>query len=177
MTSPYYEPRARWGHGAVEVNRKVFVWGGEDSDGNPYPASLVEVFDVRSGYWEQQNASGVGPVGVIYSAYTTIGEKLYTFSGRGKGRTYYNTLHQLNLKTMKWKKFTYRNPSDAPTPRRGCTMIAYSEDKLVMYGGLDENNKYSSDLHVFDLRDGKLATLSVILGGLHDCIIHYNHVL
>lgn len=154
-----YEPRARWGHGSVEVKGKVYVWGGEDSSGNPYPASLVEVFDIRTGYWEQHNASGVGPIGVIYSAYTTIGEKLYTFSGRGKGRTYFNTLHQLNLKTMRWKKLAYRNPSDAPAPCRGCTMIAYSKDKLVTFGGLDETGRYSNDLHLFDLRSGKCINL------------------
>lgn len=153
----FYEPRARWGHGTVEVKGKVFVWGGEDADGNPYPASLVEVFDVCTGYWEQKHAHGVGPIGVIYSAHTTIGETLYTFSGRGKGRTYYNTLHQLNLKTMKWKKLTSPNPLDAPTPRRGCTMIAYGKDCLVTFGGYDENNKYSNELHLFKLKDGKSA--------------------
>ena len=153
--SSFYEPRARWGHGAVEVKGNVYIWGGEDSDGNPYPASLIEVFNIRTGHWEQRNARGVGPIGVIYSAYTTIGEKLYTFSGRGKGRTYYNTLHQLNLKTMKWKKLTSRNAADAPTPRRGCTMISYGNDKLVTFGGYDANNKYSNDLHLFNLRDSE----------------------
>jgi hypothetical protein len=67
----------------VEVKGSVYIWGGEDSDGNPYSASLVEVFNIRTGHWEQRNAHGVGPIGVIYSAYTTIGEKLHTFSGRG----------------------------------------------------------------------------------------------
>ena len=161
--SSFYEPQARWGHGAVEVKGSVYIWGGEDSAGNPYPASLLEVFNIRTGHWEQRNARGVGPIGVIYSAYTTIGEKLYTFSGRGKGRSYYNTLHQLNLKTMKWKKLTSRNPADTPTPRRGCTMISYGNDKLVTFGGYDANDEYSNDLHLFSLRDGEYTYV-------HTCI-------
>lgn len=150
----HWEPLPRWGHGAIEVKGKIYMWGGEDKDSNPHPASLIEVFNIRTGKWEQKTAQGVAPLGVIYSGYTTIGNKLYTFGGRGKGRTYFNSLHQLDLITMKWKKLEAKNPSQGPSARRGCSVVAYGKDMLVVFGGYTADSEFTNTVYVYQLKEG-----------------------
>ena len=133
------------------------MWGGENKDGKPFPASQVEVFDINTGLWEQKITHGPTPTGVIYGGYTVIGNALYTFAGRGEGRTYFNDLHKLDLNSMGWTKLHPKNPENGPPEMRGCGMVANGKDSLVVFSGYTGTNQYTNNLYKYSLSTGKFA--------------------
>lgn len=153
---PYYEPAARRGHAAVEVNGKIYLWGGQDSSNKPIPASKIEVFEVTSGTWAQFDAKGTPPTVVVDCAYTAINDKVYTYGGRITRGEYSNVLHELNLTNMTWRQLTPKNPSNGPAKKQGCQMVSYNQDTLVLFGGGQKDfSSNLNELHVFNLREGK----------------------
>lgn len=160
MSSLLYEPAPRHGHGAVEYNGKVYMWGGKDESWNIYPATDVEIFDICTLLWEKKPSSGTPPPAVVYNGYTRLGSSLYTFGGwrevESKNDIRCNSLHKLDLKTLVWKKLTPKNPSEGPSAKEGSVMIPLGKDKLIVFGGMTADNQYTNELHVYSLNEGKV---------------------
>ena len=65
------------------------------------------------------------------------GTNLYVYGG-WDGQKAHNVLHQLNLKTFAWSEVKVENPDDAPPEMSGCGIVAYGDNKLVLFGGYGE---------------------------------------
>lgn len=68
------------------------------------------------------------------------GTNLYVYGG-WDGQKAHNVLHQLDLSTFTWSVVKVENPDDAPPKMSGCGIVAYGDDKLVLFGGYGEKKK------------------------------------
>ena len=118
----------------------------------------MDVFDVKKEQWECLPTRGSPPPGIVDCAYTALGSSLFTFGG-DDGRSLHNSIHQLDTKTMEWRELVPRNPSAAPKKKRGCGMVSFNEDKLVVFAGLAEDRKSTDEFHVFDTKDSECVVL------------------
>ena len=151
------QPLPRRGHAAVSVGRKLYVWGGHNRS-TKIRTATIESFDVSSETWlkSQQLHGSQLPNGLWDMAVTSDGEIAYTFGGRTGSYpdcTYYNTLYQINLSTMKCTELVPRSGSNPPMKACGSRMIYFS-GKLVVYGGYTGRD-WTDQLRVFDLRKGE----------------------
>ena len=120
------------------------------------PRSRVLMFLPRHGLKPQQLHGSQLPDGLWDMAVTSDGEIAYTFGGRTGSYpdcTYYNTLYQINLSTMKCTELVPRSGSNPPMKACGSRMIYFS-GKLVVYGGYTGRD-WTDQLRVFDLRKGE----------------------
>ena len=149
---PIYEPAPRRGHCGVGYNGQLYIWGGLGNMPGPIPAFVVDVFDYHTGLWEQRVAKGPRPRGVIYSAYVLLDSKVYMYGG-WDGSERYNTFHYLDLSDLEWGEVMPKNWSDGPTKKSNAKMEVYG-DKLVLFGGYLDSNKYTNELHTYSTSEG-----------------------
>ena len=74
-----------------------------------------------------------------FSAYVA-GTNLYVYGG-WDGQKAHNVLHQLNLKTFAWSEVKVGNPDNAPPEMSGCGIVAYGDNKLVLFGGYGQKKE------------------------------------
>ena len=141
------------------VDGNVFLWGGWG--GGLILASLVEIFNMQTGRWERRKTTGTPPRGTQNGAYTTIGNNAYYFGGYD-GSSHYNSLHSLDLSTMQWVTLQPRNPSQGPSRKSLCGMVAHGDNELIVYGGHTGSGNYTDELHVYNLREGQFITFSAL---------------
>ena len=116
---------------------------------------------METGRWEQRKTTGTPPRGAGYGAYTTIGNKAYHFGGYDGSD--YNSLHSLDLSTMHWVTLQPRNQSNAPSRKSNCGMVAHGNDELVVFGGFMEGDRWTNELHVYNLREGQSSSHSLLV--------------
>ena len=159
------EPLPRWGHLAVTLGSKVYVWGGQDS--TPEDRRYLRVFDMHTKKWLRRETKGTPSQGFVTCAYTLIGSVLYIFGG-SDGHSYYNDIYEIELsKTLVWKKCKVQNPDQAPMKKRSTGMIARKtkngSDELVVFGGygaprddtLPGNTIHrTNEVHTFNIEKG-----------------------
>ena len=168
------EPLPRWGHLAVTVGSKVFVWGGEGS--TEEDCKFLQFFDMDTKKWWKRRTKGSPPEGYVACAYTLIGKVLYVFGG-SDGQNYYNDIYRVELDmkatTLEWKMCEVQNPNLAPMKKRSTGMIARkTEDnsiELVVFGGYGAPQKdtlpgstihRTSEVHTFNIETGKFLMQS-----------------
>ena len=139
------------------VDGNVFLWGGW-KDGL-ISGSLVEIFKMETGRWEQRKTTGTLPRGAEFGAYTTIGNNAYYFGGYD-GSSRYNSLHSLDLFTMQWVTLQPRNQSQGPSRKSRCEMVAHGDNELIVYGGHIGDGYYTDEIHVYNLREGQFIIFS-----------------
>ena len=114
---------------------------------------------METGRWEKRETTGTPPRRPALGAYTTIGNKAYYFGG-WDGSSCDNSLHSLDLSTMQWVTLQPRNPSQGPSRKSNCGMVAHGDNELVVYGGYASDGRYTDELHVYNLREGQFITFS-----------------
>lgn len=155
------EPQPRYGHAAIGVGEKLYVWGG-CNDAAKIPPTILECYDVPSGTWEQQQTiRGFLPEGLRSSAVATDGQNAYTFGGKTSRVVRLRTIYQVNPSTLECKELVPR-VSSAYDPKRlsGSTMV-YFNQKLVVHGG-SAGAGMIVDLHVFDLTKSEFIVFSLL---------------
>lgn len=97
------------------------------------------------------------------TSYITLGTTLYSFGGAGGGLIYYNHVHRLDLSEsyLEWKEVVPRNPSAAPKRKSSCQMVSFQENKLLVFAGITGPGQWTDELHVFNLQEGELTSLSL----------------
>jgi len=168
-----YEPSSRWGHYAASVGEKWFLWGGRVPDfsasGKKKQVSTVEIFDCNVEVWEQQATLGVSPPRVYAGASATLLDQLYSFGGFD-GASFYNSFHVLNPTSLEWKELQVLNQADGPMRKTGCRMVAYSQDRLALFGGYGiptnpsqpgatfskdtRHFGFTNEFHIFNISEG-----------------------
>ena len=152
-----YEPLPRSDHAAVGVDNELHMWGGLAGYGKKSreEADKIEVFDISTELWKQKPTYGTPPPGLCNTAYTVVGSCLFVFGGHD-GRSRHNTLFKLDLHSFQWEQVQVSNPSSSPQRKRGCGMVSYGDNQLVIFGGYTDSG-YTDELHVFDLDKGEYS--------------------
>ena len=152
-----YEPLPRSGHAAVAVDNKLHMWGGKagSKEKSREEAHKIEVFDISKELWEQKPTHGTSPPGLWGTAYTVVGSCLFVFGGYD-GESRHNTLFKLDLRSFQWEQVPVSTPYSGPQRKRGCRMVSYGDNQLVVFAGYT-GSAHTDELHVFDLDKGEYS--------------------
>ena len=152
-----YEPLPRRSHAAVAVDNKLHIWGGwaGSKEKSREVAQNLEVFDISTEQWEQKLTHGTPPPGLCDTAYTVVGSCLFVFGG-WDGGSCHNSLFKLDLHTFQWEKVHISNPTSGPQEKRGCRMVSYGDNQLVVFAGRMDSGR-TDELHVFHLNKGEYS--------------------
>ena len=135
-------------HSTVKVGDYLYMWGGwqpglpavHNSDKKNSMCSVMEVYRLATGRWEQKPTTGAPPLGVRGYASAAIGNKIYYYGGDcNHGGCYHNSLHSFNVDTFHWEELSPTTPHHGPMMKSTCDMIAVQldgEDYLVVLGGI-----------------------------------------
>ena len=136
----HYEPQGRFDHCSALVGQKLYTYGGHfGAAGNTPsdPPTVIEAFDLTTERWEQLQTSGTPPPGFLGTACAAIGPWLYTFAGNN-ARQFFNTICQLDIRSLTWTEMIPVNPQDAPMDKTGAAMVSYLGRVLVTFAGYGE---------------------------------------
>uniref|UniRef100_A0A1X7SH26 Uncharacterized protein n=1 Tax=Amphimedon queenslandica TaxID=400682 RepID=A0A1X7SH26_AMPQE len=120
------------------------MWGGypsgvhetDESEKKKAIASLMEVYHLPSGIWQQRPTSGTPPPGVWGHSSIAIGRDIYYFGGACGG--YYNSLYCFNVDSFNWRELSPSSSAHGPMMKAHCGMVAvhfHHEDYLAIIGG------------------------------------------
>ena len=124
------------------------MWGGDQPGPQLYNRlegnSIMEVFHLVTGRWEQKRTTGTPPPGVVSYAAAAIGNEIFYYGGScDLYGCYYNSLYCLNVDTFNWKTLSHNAPHDVcrPMMKDRCGMVAVQldgekENYLVVIGGM-----------------------------------------
>ncbi|DBA03229.1 TPA: hypothetical protein N0F65_011588 [Lagenidium giganteum] len=162
-TAPEDMPPPRWRHSAILFNdRQIIIFGGFAAEKR---MNDLWVFDTELRVWEQPHANsfweGVPQCRGAHSA-TMVGNKMYIFGGyggNGYGRTDFNDLHAVDLRTWKWEEI--QTEGERPEVRSG-HQTCLVRDQLFVIGGWNSFKQFN-DLFVCDLKTNTWSALQVKL--------------
>ena len=172
------QPTARVGHTSVVYKGMVYMWGGRTINWSPKQqrtvANTVHVFDTTSELWLSRETTGPPHPGLYNHASVIIGDIVYFFGGVD-GKSYYNSLHQLDLEQLMWRNAQPRHTSRPPMKKIGCGMVSFGQDKLVVFAGYgipspkltpgsrfitdpyNDHHLWCNELHLYDVETGVLV--------------------
>jgi len=150
----------------------VYLWGGK---GDTEP-DTVFVFSHGTETWTRQLTKGPHPpAGMLNGGCCMSGQHLYLYGGYD-GLSNHGELYELNVNTWNWRKLS-DGGAGGPGKKRGCRMISYQDQLLVLGGLYDEmpvrlrqvRSSYESmwdviftnEVHCFNLTEGKCTELYV----------------
>ena len=144
----YYIPAKRYWHSTHIIGDYLYMWGGDidglpkvhDNEDKQRMTSVVEIFHLPSGMWEQRPTTGKPPLGVFSYASTVIGNKIYYFGGYcSHDKCRHNSLNSLTTDSLAWNKLFHTNSNMGPMMKSSSEMIHLSfnnEDCLLVVGGI-----------------------------------------
>ena len=114
------------------------MWGGVTVDWSSSQqrtvANTIHIFNTNSELWLSRETTGPPHPGLIDPASLQIGDVTYFFGGRD-GKSYYNSLYQLDLEQLMWRNAQPRRTSHAPMRKSNCGMVSFGQEKLVLFAG------------------------------------------
>ena len=124
------------------------MWGG-NIDGLPKVhdnevkwrmTSVIDIFHLPTGKWEQRPTNGKPPLGVNSYASTVISNRIYYFGGRcNHDKCRHNSLNSLITDSLTWNELFPTNQSMGPMMKSSCGMISLTfkkADYLLVVGGI-----------------------------------------
>lgn len=141
-------PRSR--SSATVVDTKAFLWGGvfKDEHNSIQYYQDFHVFDLVSNKWVKiEVGGGLAPSPRAGHSMTLIGKKLYLFGGGTMNNQYLNDIHAFSTETLRWEQLTVQG--FPPSARVMHQATAY-QNKIIIFGGDDQNLGFSDQLYVFD---------------------------
>ena len=144
----YYIPAKRYCHTTHIVGDYLYMWGGNidglpkvhDNEVKMMMTSVIEVFDLPSGMWEQRPTNGKPPLGVWGYASTVIGNRIYYFGGYcSHGKCCHNSLNSLKTDSLTWNELFPTDSNMGPMMKSSSGMISLkfnNEDYLLVVGGI-----------------------------------------
>ena len=146
-STDYYVPTKRSHHSTHIVGDYLYMWGGgidglpkvHDNEVKQKMTSVIEVFHLLTGRWEQRPTNGKPPLGVYGYASTVISNRIYYFGGYcNHDQCRYNSLNSLITDSLTWNELFPTNPSTGPMMKSYCGMISLTFNKvdyLLVVGG------------------------------------------
>ena len=184
----YYVPKKRSRHSTHIVGDYLYMWGGDtddlprvhDNEIKRRMTSVIELFHLPTGKWEQQPTNGKPPLGVYNYASTVISNRIYYFGGHcNHDGCHHNSLNSLITDSLTWNKLFPTNPSMGPMMKSYCEMISLTFNKvdyLLVVGGFGPrptspqpgaqySNAYNdivrtNEHHYYQLSSGKKINIS-----------------
>ena len=113
----------------------------------------LDVFDGNTEEWTKLNTQGMDSKCFYGSAFTISGEKGFLFGGFD-GRTFTNSLHELNTKTLKWTELS-TNIEDGPMKKayRGITTLRNGD--LCIFAGRALRGREQPGSYFIPYKDGR----------------------
>lgn len=146
---PPNSPGARYGHTMVNLNGKLYVFGGDDGDGNLYN----DLWKFENNDWEGIIPENAPPSGRRdHKAWCHDG-KMLVFGGAGAGGACCNDMWNYDPNTNLWTEITYNNPP--PEARKGHSMGGYKGegiDFVYIYGGENQAGNSLMDTWTFNFQ-------------------------
>uniref|UniRef100_A0A1X7U8D9 Kelch domain-containing protein n=1 Tax=Amphimedon queenslandica TaxID=400682 RepID=A0A1X7U8D9_AMPQE len=193
MAAKDYEPVKRSYHSTVRVGDYLYMWGGDQSDlpkvhnndKKKALSSLMEVYHLPTGRWEQKPTTGNPPLGILGYASAAIGNEIFYFGGRcNHDSCFHNSLYSFNVDTFTWRELSPTTPHHGPMMKGYCSMVAFQvngEDYLAVIGGqgpssnntptqpnaqYDSNGlvsglKRTNEIHYYKVSSGKCSSPNV----------------
>ena len=139
----------------------VYLWGGQ---GDTEPETVF-LFHRDTKTWARQRTRGPHPPAGLRSGGCCIsGQHLYIYGGYD-GRSWYETLYELNTNSWAWRKLS-DGGARGPVPKSGCRMIPYMDQLLIVGGsyygmscsrqaGASYEDGKTNEVHCFNLTTGK----------------------
>lgn len=128
-------PPPRTNHTVVTYQDKIYLFGGANRD---LWYSDTWCYDPALNKWTQLDCTGYVPAPCQGHAATMIGDTMYVFGGMSSQGNLIDQLFALKLTTHKW--FTFQNLGEGPCPRSGHSLTAFDGDKILVWGGTDQNS-------------------------------------
>ena len=147
-STDYYVPTTRYGHSTHIVGDYLYMWGGDmnglpivhDNEVKRKMTSVIEVFHLPTGRWEQRRTNGKSPLGVYDYASTVISNRIYYFGGYcNHDQCHYNSVNSLITDSLTWNELFPTNPSMGPMMKSHCGMISLTFNKVdyqLIVGGI-----------------------------------------
>ena len=139
----------------------VYLWGGQ---GDTEPQAVFKhLLDTET--WVRQCTTGQHPPAGLYSGgCCTSGHHLYIYGG-WDGESYHGVLYELNINSWTWRILS-DGGAGGPGKKRGCRMIPYQDQLLVVGGKYDEipssrqagssyKDGVTNEVHLFNLTTRK----------------------
>ena len=126
------------------------MWGGyqeqipsiHDSVEKRRIISIIDIFNLHTGQWNQKPTKGSPPLGVSGYACTPIDEQICFFGGDcGHDNCYHNNVSLLDTLTLHWAEISptsIREDDGSPTRKAACGIIHIiynGGDALFVFGG------------------------------------------
>ena len=187
-STDYYVPTKRYGHSTHIVGDYLYMWGGNidglprvhDNEVKRKMTSVIEVFHLPTGRWEQRPTNGKPPLGVYGYASIVISNRIYYFGGRcNHGQCRHNSVNSLITDSLRWNELFPINPSMGPMMKSDCGMISLTFNKvdyLLVVGGIGPRptspeagaqysdayggNVRTNEHHYYQLSSGKKINIS-----------------
>ena len=131
-------PQARYGHTAVMIDDKMYVFGGFDTSYN-YLGDLFVYDPQAGGRWTNLStpATAVKPDPRVYHASEVIDKKLYIFGGMTDASNAANDLFSYDPSTQTWKNLS--TPLVGTATGLASSYAAVVNRHMYIFGGSDEN--------------------------------------
>ena len=101
--------------------------------------SVIEIFNLPTGKWQQRPTTGNPPLGVRGYASAVVDNKILYFGGYcGHDKCYHNSLNSLCVDSLTWRELSPTNSHGGPMMKSNCGMVAVQfngEDHLLVVGG------------------------------------------
>lgn len=125
-------------HSMAVYKTRIYVFGGVYN--NEKVSNDVWCFDTNKNKWLQVYTLGDVPPPVNEHSACIVGDNLYVYGGNDFSGTIYDSLHCLNLHSLKWTALGTEFLKDGPGPRCGHSMTyLHRLNKLIIMGG-DKND-------------------------------------
>ena len=187
-STDYYVPTKRYSHSTHIVGDYLYMWGGDmnglprmhDNEVKRKMTSVIELFHLPTGKWEQRPTNGKPPLGVWGYASTVISKRIYYFGGYcNHDDCRYNSLNSLITDSLTWNELFSTNPSMGPMMKSQCGMISLTFNKVdyllvvggyglrptslqsgAQYSDTPSNNVRTNEHHYYQLSSGKKINIS-----------------
>jgi len=140
-------PNRRSSHSAVVHDEKIYVFGGENENGEALGDFLE--YNTETDTWANLTTTHAPSARRSHTA-VLHNDKMYVFGGRPDKEV--NDLYEYDFNTSIWTKVDDNGDPAKPDPRQGHTAVVYNGKMYVLGGhnGPSDNTVYYKDLRAYD---------------------------
>ena len=151
----FVEPLGRAGCVSATIDSKVFVWGGELTDGEDTShLKNIYILDTLKENWKSKSINGEHPRGYQYCCSAQSGNVLYVYGGLDETNIRTGSLFSLNLDVLSRKELSH-HVHDGPSKKHGGGIFVQG-DKIILFGGYTGDDDWTNELHIFNLSTGMI---------------------